>query len=111
MKLVATSVLALLAHLLVGWWATPFVALAGGAWKGRGGWWLGLAALVLEWGALVLYSFLLDSAAFGRMTTTVGGLLGNLPHFAVVAATLAIAGVLGLLGGLAGTQIRHLSGR
>lgn len=111
MKLAVTALLALAVHLLIGWWATPLAALAGGIWKGRGGWWIGLAALALAWGGIVLYSALADGDAFARMTATVGGLLGNLPSFAVVAATLSIGALLGLLGGLAGTQVRYLAGR
>lgn len=111
MKPVATALLALVLHLLVGWWATPVAALAGGFWKGRGGWWLGLVALVASWGSLVGYTAAVDADSFGRMAVTVGGLLGNLPGFAVVAATLLIGGLLGMLGGLAGSQVRYLTRR
>lgn len=111
MKLAITFALALLLHLFLGWWASPVAALVGGVWKGRGGWWLGLLALVLSWGALVLYSAFVDADSVGRMLATVGGLLGNLPAFAIVAATLAVGAALGLLGGLAGTQVRLLATR
>ena len=111
MKWLLTTLLALAVHLLVGWWATPLAALAGGLWKGRGGWWLGLLAVLAAWGGLVIYTAAVDADAFGRMLATVGGLLGNLPGFAVVAATLLMGAVLGLLGGLAGSQVRYLAGR
>lgn len=108
-KLLGTLVLVAAAHVLIGWWATPFAALVGGVWKGRGGWWLGAMALVVEWGAWVAYSYLVNPAPFGRMTATMGAILGNLPSAAIVAATLFMAALLGLLGGLAGTQVRLLA--
>ena len=43
------------------------------------------------------------------MTETLGGILGNLPGFAVVGITLLIGVVLGTVGGGLGTQIRLLS--
>ncbi len=109
MKVLVTAVIAITIHLLLAWWLTPLAALAGGVWKGRGGWWLGMSALLLSWGGAVVYSYLINPLPFGRMTTTMGGVLGNLPAVAVVAATLVIGALLGFLGGLAGTQLRLLA--
>ncbi len=107
MKFLVSAAAAVAVHLLVGWWATPFVALAAGAWQGRGGWWMGLAVLVAAWGALVAYTAFAGAGGLGRMSAAMGAVLG-VPAVLVPVATLVIAALLGAVGGLAGAGLRGL---
>ena len=43
-----------------------------------------------EWLLVVAYDFMVDARAFGVMTETFGGIMGNLPGLAVVGFTLLI---------------------
>jgi hypothetical protein len=110
-KTLATAVFALALHLTLGWAWTLGAAIAGGAWAGRGGWRVGLFALLLEWGALVAYNFVVAPGPTSRMAATMGRLFGNIPGFLVVASTLLIGAVLGALGGAVGTRLRLLIDR
>ena len=108
MKLLATSILALILHLLLGWAWTILAGLVAGLWKGPGGWWVGGMGVGLTWLGLILYNFSVAAEPVGRMTEVLGGILGNLPGMAVVGATLLIGILLGTVGGGLGTQIRLL---
>lgn len=108
LKLAATTVLALGLHLGLGWAWTPLAALAGGYWARRGGPALGAGALLLSWGALVGYNYVVAADAMSRMAGTVAALAGNLPGIVVVALTLLVALLLGAVGGAAGSALRRL---
>ena len=110
MKIIATFLLSLTLHLTLGWAWTLAAGLAGGFWAVRRGWLVGLLGVGLGWAALVGYNAVVAGPAVRQMTTTVGGLLGNLPGFAVVIATVLIGAVLGALGGAAGTQLAFFFG-
>ena len=106
MKLAATAVLALVLHVLLGWAWTLGAGVVAGVWAGRRGWFVGGMGVGLSWLVLVVYNFIIAAGPVGRMTETLGGILGNLPGFAVVGITLVIGVLLGTLGGGLGTQIR-----
>ncbi len=110
MKLLATAILALLLHLLLGWMWTMLAGIAVGVWIGRRGWLVGGIGVGLSWLGLVLYNFVVAAGPVGRMTDTLGGILGNLPGPLIVALTVLIAGLLGAVGGAVGTQISLLIG-
>ena len=107
-KLLVVALLALLLHVVLGWAWTIAAGLAAGLWIGRGGWHLGAASVGIEWLVLVLYNYLVAPHAVHLMFENLGSLLGNLPFFVIVALTLMIGALLGLLGGAAGTQLARL---
>ena len=110
MKIALTFALSLVLHLTLGWAWTLGAGFAGGFWAARRGWLVGLLGVGLGWAALVGYNAVVAGPTVRRMATAVGGLLGNLPGFAVVIATVLIGALLGALGGAAGTQLAVLSG-
>lgn len=103
--------LTVLLHVLLGWEWTILAGVAAGYVYDRRGWLLGALIVAADWLLLVLFNVLVDARAIGAMTAAVGSILGNMPSFAVVAMTLCIGFLLGLLGGAAGTQLRHLVAR
>ncbi len=108
MKTLATALLALVLHLLLGWMWTVLAGAAGGYLSVRRGWLVGAAGVAAGWGALVAYNLLFFQDETRRMAETVGGILGNLPGFAVVVASLLTGAVLGALGGFVGAQAARL---
>ena len=106
MKLVATAIFALVLHVLLGWAWTLGTGIFAGVWVGRRGWFVGGMGVGVSWLVLIVYNFFSASESVGRMTETLGGILGNLPGFAIVGITLLIGVVLGTVGGALGTQIR-----
>ncbi|MEX0748256.1 MAG: hypothetical protein WD275_09675 [Rhodothermales bacterium] len=108
LRITAAVFLSLLLHLLLGWEWTIFAGVAAGLWFAKSGWMIGGAAVGAEWLLVVVYDYLVDARAIGVMTETLGGIMGNLPGWAVVGFTLLIGLVLGVLGGAIGSQIRKL---
>jgi hypothetical protein len=108
MKTLAVLIFSIALHLTLGWEWTVLAGLAGGLWAFRGGWRVGALGVLLGWGALVVWNFVVAAEPMGRMVETFGGLMGNVPGWGVVAATLLLGGLLGLLGGAAGTALRGL---
>ena len=104
MKLLATAVLSLLLHLMLGWAWTAGAGIAGGAWAGRRGWLVGLAGVALGWGALIAWNLGVAPGPVGTMAA----IFGNLPGGAIVALPLVIGALLGALGGFVGSQLRGL---
>lgn len=104
MKIFVTFGLSLLLHVLLGWGFTLGAGVVGGFWAVRRGWLVGTLGVGLGWLALLLYNAVVAPEALERMTTTMGGLLGNLPGSVVVGLTLLIGLLLGGLGGAIGTQ-------
>ena len=103
--------LSVVLHVLVGWPWTIAAGLAYGL-TGRRLAWLGSAGAVAGgWAVLVFYTLVVAPAETGRMMQTVGGILGNMPGWVVVAATVLMGGLLGLLGGVTGTVIRGFTAR
>lgn len=111
MRLILLVALALALHVFLGWEWTIVAGVATGIWFGRRGWLMGLLVVGLDWLILVGYNVLVDARAFGVMTRTMGGLLGNLPSAAIVALTVLIGGLIGAAGGATGSQLRVLVNR
>lgn len=107
-KLLVIALLALVLHILLGWAWTIGAGVAAGLWIGRGGWHLGAASVGMEWLVIVGYDFIVAPRAVHLMTANLGSLLGNLPFFVVVALTLLIGALLGMVGGAAGTQLARI---
>ena len=105
MKLLATAILALVLHLLLGWMWTVLAGVVVGVWKGPRGWLFGGIGVGLSWLGLVIYNFVVAAGPVGRMTDTFGGILGNLPGFVIVAITVLLGVLLGMIGGGLGTQL------
>lgn len=105
MKLLATTLLGLVLHLLLGWMWTMLAGMAVGVWIGRRGWFVGGIGVGLSWLGLVLYNFVVAAGPVGRMTDTFGGILGNLPGFVIVVITVLLGVLLGMIGGGLGTQL------
>ena len=108
LRLGVCVLLSLLLHLLLSWEWTLVAGIVSGFWFVHRGWLYGAAAVGLEWVLVLLYNYAVDARAVGLMTDAMGSILGNLPGFAIVAMTLAIALLLGGLGGAGGTQVRRL---
>ncbi|PSQ98838.1 MAG: hypothetical protein BRD48_05940 [Bacteroidetes bacterium QS_9_68_14] len=104
MKTLATFLLALAVHLTLGWAWTLAAGIAGGAWARQRGWLVGLVGVAAAWAALVAYNFAAAPNATTRMARTVGALLGNLPGWATVLATVLMGALLGTTGGFIGQQ-------
>ncbi|MEM9998932.1 MAG: hypothetical protein AAF809_14615 [Bacteroidota bacterium] len=101
-----TAGVALALHLTLGWAWSVLGAVLGGFAMGRGGSVVGALGLVLPWAGLVLWNLAFYGPPMARMTEAVGGIIGGLPGFAVPLLTLAIALVLGTLGGATGASLR-----
>lgn len=104
--MLATALVALVAHLLCGWQWTILAGIFGGLWKGRGGWWIGGAGVGLSWGILVMVSFLAAPDPALRMIGVVAGILGGLPASFTVIITVLFGVLIGTAGGGLGTQLR-----
>ena len=111
MKILAIAVFALVLHILLGWAWTFLAGVVAGVWVGRRGWLVGGVGVGLGWLVLVMYNIIVASGPVGRMTETLGGILGNLPGFVVLGITVLIGVLLGTVGGGLGTQVRLLSKR
>lgn len=109
MKTLVTALLSLALHVLLGWMWTVLAGAAGGAWAVRRGWLTGAAGVALGWGVLLAYNLLFFQDETARMAVTVGAILGNLPGFAIVVASLLIGAVLGALSGFVGAQAARLA--
>ena len=108
MKLLATAVLALILHLLLGWAWTMAAGVVAGVWQGQRGWLIGGGGVGLSWLVLIVYNLVVASEPVGRMAETLGGILGNLPGFAIFGLTLMIGVVLGVVGGGLGSRLAGL---
>jgi len=104
MKLLVTTVLALLLHVVFGWAWTMGAGVVAGAWQGPGGWRTGGLGVGLGWLLLMGYNGIVAPEPVGRLADTLGGILGGLPGLAVFAITLLIGVLLGTVGGGLGTQ-------
>lgn len=108
LQIVMTALAAFVLHLVLGWAWTLLAGVGAGVWAGRRGWRVGGVAVGLEWLVLVGYNYVVAPAETGAMLETMGGIVGNMPGFAIVAISLLIGVLLGALGGLIGTQLRRL---
>lgn len=99
-------------HLGLGWAWTVLAGVGIGLWHGQTLRSMGIGALGvgLGWATLVGYSFLASGPSTRVMIDTVGGLMGNTADWLVVAATVLIGSLLGMLGGLVGGQFARLFG-
>lgn len=95
-------------HLTLGWEWTAASGLAAGCWIPCRGWLVGGGVVGLDYLFFVVFSFAGDPRAVQAMTETMGGFLGNMPSFAVVALTVVIGILIGATSGAAGTQLRSL---
>ena len=111
LRIISLAALSLSLHLLLGWEWTILAGVAAGLWFSKSGWMMGALVVGGEWLLLVAYDYTVDARAFGVMTETFGGIMGNLPGLAVVGFTLLIGLVIGVLGGAVGSQIRKLAHR
>lgn len=108
MRFGITLVLAILLHVFVGWAWSFAAAFVLGFWEGKRGWLLGAALLSLSWTLIVAYNWILAAAPVSRMLNVMGGILGNLPGFAVALITVLLGALLGLIGGGLGTSLAQL---
>ncbi len=108
MKVGVTAVLAVVLHVVLGWAWTPLAGLTAGLWQGKGGWWVGGAAVGASWLCLVGYSALVAPEPTMRLATILGSMAGEIPNLLVLASTVAIGVLLGTTAGGLGTRIRLL---
>lgn len=108
MLFIAVLLLALMLHLFLGWQWTLLAGVVYGFYARRLGALLSSLACGLSWAQLVLWNLAVAPFETGNLTEAVGGLLGNIPSWAVVAVTILIGMLCGLLGALIGRRIRLL---
>jgi len=108
MLLFLIALVALAIHLLIGWPWTVLGGVLAGLVKGRWGWAYGGLGVALSWMGLVFWNYIVVPAETGKTYALLGDLLGNLSPTLVVGITLLLGAVLGMLGGLIGTQLRFL---
>ena len=107
MLFAAVLVLALLLHILIGWQWTILAGVVYGFLGPRLVWLHAALACGLAWTLLVLWNYAVAPLETGRMTETVGGLFGNIAPSAVVALTILLCALCGLIGALIGRRL-HL---
>lgn len=100
----ATAALCISVHLLFGWQATLLAGIPVGLLRRRHALVLGAAGVGLGWLLLVGYNLAVASHETVRMLHFMGSLLGNMPVPGVVAVTMLLGGVLGLLGSWIGLR-------
>ena len=101
----AAIVIALAAHVFLGWMWSPIGAVLAGFLVEKK--WLaaGSASLMAAWGVLMVWSWTRAPHETQEMWRVVADLLGNLPPIATVVATLAVACLLGMAGGWLGAGL------
>jgi hypothetical protein len=108
MIFLASLIVALALHVLLGWpWSILGGAVAGFA-SARTGWLVGAVAVGLSWSILVTYNFAVAPAEISRFLAITGGVLGNMSGPLVVVVTVSIGALLGLLGGTIGGLANRL---
>lgn len=108
MIFLASLLVALVLHILIGWpWSIAGGAVAGFA-SSRSGWLVGTVAVAMSWALLVLYNFATSPAEMGRFISITGALFGNLSGPMLVGVTVSIGALLGLLGGTIGGLTRRI---
>lgn len=104
-SLLIGTLLCLALHIAFGWAFAVIGAIIGGYLYKKGGWKIGIGAMFLSWGGLLLWNYVVAPQQTATLFQTMSALLGNLPAFAFPTLTLVLAIGLGGLGGLLGTQI------
>lgn len=99
-------VIALAAHLALGWMWSVLGALVSGFLVKKGGIFAGAASLTLAWGALIAWNLAVAPLESFNMMETMGNLLGGMPGVVIALATLLIAAILGLLAGWLGSALK-----
>ena len=109
MIFLASILVALSIHLVVGWQWSIAGGLLAGVFHTRTGWLTGTMAVGISWALLILYNFVAAPEASARFLVVTGGILGNLSGPMVVVVTVLIGALVGLLGGLMGSLLRTLA--
>ena len=97
---------ALAAHLFLGWmWSLAGPLLTGFLMK-KGGAWAGAVSLTLSWALLIVWNLAVATAESFNMMETMGSLLGGMPGVVIPVATLLMAALLGLVAGSLGAALK-----
>jgi len=99
-------IVALAAHVFLGWMWSVLGALVAGFLVEKRGAVAGTVSLTLAWGLLIAWNLAVASAENFNMMETMGNLLGGMPGVVIPLATLMIAAVLGLLSGALGAALK-----
>ena len=105
MKVVLCTAIAVFLHIVLGWQWTILAGILCSMMSAQKGWLKGALCVASGWGILVLFNYLSSPEPVGRMLEFAGSLMGNLPGAAIVVLTLVIGGLLGMFGGMIGTQL------
>ncbi len=108
MLFAAVLFLALGLHVLLGWQWTILAGAVYGFVERRHAWSAAMLACGLSWAVLVLWNFTVAPQETGKMTETLGGLFGNIAPWAIVAVTILLGALSGLIGALLGRGVRTL---
>ncbi len=99
---------ALVLHLIIGWEWTLAAGILFGLMVQRVAWLGGAAIGLLSWGVLLLYSYVVAPEPMGRMTDTVGSLLGGMPAWIAPLLILLLGMLLSMLGAMTGSAAAGL---
>ena len=102
----AGVIVAVAAHLFLGWAWSVAGAILAGFMVGKGGWWSGVVVMLVSWGAMLAWNLAVAPAESLNMMETLGGLLGGMPPFVTPLLTMAVAALLGVAGGWLGSSLR-----
>lgn len=107
--MLAAVIVAVSAHVFLGWMWSPLGAVLAGFLVTKRGFAAGALTTILAWGGIVTWSWFQAPVETMEMWRVVAGIVGNLPPAATVVVTLGIAGLLGMAAGLLGAALRRLS--
>jgi len=108
MRILITSVLSVVIHLVFGWAWTLVAGILGGALASKRGWLVGMVGVGSGWAACLVYSYAVAPEPTATMLGALSRLAGNIPGAVLVLASLLIGLALGLFGGVIGTQLSGL---
>ena len=102
----ASVLVALLAHVLLGWEWTALGGLAAGLWSPVRAWLNGTLAGAFGWLALIAYNVVVARGPTEEMLRSMGAIFGGMPGWMLGTLTIGLGALLGLVGVWPGRVIR-----
>ncbi|HAY37584.1 MAG TPA: hypothetical protein DCY57_11560 [Bacteroidetes bacterium] len=99
---IISVLVALIAHYFLGWQYSIIGAFLAGYFSHKSPVRSGALTLLVSWGALIAYNYVVAASEVMAMTAVVAAIVGEAPAFLPVAITLFISVLMGAVGGWAG---------